>query len=71
MSDPSLFLVWLINNLDKIIQKEKKNKFPFMSLFQGQIKTSFIRGIKDSADYERVPQKVETRNFVTLRVEFP
>lgn len=68
MSDPSLFIVWIINNLDKIIQKEKGRKFPFLALFEGQIKTSFIRGIKDSAEYESIPEKVETKNFVTLRV---
>jgi U4/U6.U5 tri-snRNP-associated protein 2 len=58
LSDPSLFLVWLINNTDKLLQKEKHHKFNLLRLFEGQIKTSFIRGIKDSAEYERIPEKV-------------
>jgi hypothetical protein len=50
--------VWLIDNLQKNLKKEKLN-FSLLELFQGTIKTSYIKGIKNSAEYESLPTKVE------------
>ena len=32
-SDPSLFFVWLVNNLEKLFHKEKQSKFHLLRLF--------------------------------------
>lgn len=56
-SDPTSFFVWLIDNLSRSLKKAKHNFNP-LSLFQGSIKTSYIKGIKNSAEYENVPSKV-------------
>jgi hypothetical protein len=69
-SDPSNFLVWLLDNLTRALKKEKQ-KFNPQALFQGSLKTSYIKGIKNSADYESVPTKVETKLFTILKLEFP
>jgi U4/U6.U5 tri-snRNP-associated protein 2 len=66
-SDPSNFLVWLIDNLHKSLRKEKSS-FNLLDLFQGSIKTSYIKGIKNSADYENVPTKVESKRFTVIRL---
>lgn len=41
-----------------------------MGLFQGTIKTSYIKGIKNSSEYESLPTKVESKNFTVIRLEF-
>ena len=56
-SDPVNYLMWLLDNLTRSIKKEKL-KFNPQSLFQGTIKTSYIKGIKNSAEYENIPTKI-------------
>lgn len=68
-SDPSNFLIWLLDNLTRSLKKQKQ-KFNPLSLFQGVIKTSYIKGIKNSAEYESLPTKVETKMFSVIRLEF-
>lgn len=46
-SDPSSFFLWLVDNLQKEIKKEKI-KFDIQKLFRGKLKTSIIKGIKNS-----------------------
>jgi hypothetical protein len=49
-SDPANFIVWLVDNITRSLKKEKESFNP-LSLFQGTIKTSYIKGIKNSAEY--------------------
>jgi U4/U6.U5 tri-snRNP-associated protein 2 len=50
-SDPSIFLLWLLDSLNKGLRKEKKTKFDVQKLFRGKLKTSIIKGVKDSYEY--------------------
>jgi U4/U6.U5 tri-snRNP-associated protein 2 len=68
-SDPANFLVWLIDNLQKGLKKEKPS-LSLSDLFQGTIKTSYVKGIKNSAEYESLPTKVESKPFTVIRLEF-
>lgn len=56
-SDPANFIVWLLDNLQRGLKKEKVG-VDVMGLFQGTIKTSYIKGIKNSSEYESLPTKV-------------
>ena len=66
-SDPAQFIVWLIDNLQKCIKRSKVSLNLF-ELFQGTIKTSYIKGIKNSAEYESIPTKVESKSFTVIRL---
>ena len=69
-SDPVNFWVWLADNLSRSLKKEKHSFNP-QALFQGTIKTSYIKGIKNSAEYEAIPSKVESKSFSIIKLEFP
>ena len=49
-SDPAMFIIWFLDNLQRSIKKEKL-KCSLLPQFQGIIKTSYIKGIKNSAEY--------------------
>lgn len=66
-SDPTNFIVWLIDNLNRALKKEKINFHP-LNLFQGTLKTSYIKGIKNSAEYESIPTKIESKNFTMIKL---
>lgn len=72
-ADPLELLLWLLDNLSKAIRKKekKKNNFDLQGLFRGKLKTSIIRGIKDSYEYEDAPSKVNEIPFSLLKLEFP
>jgi len=67
-SDPGNFIVWLIDNLQRSIKKSKISNFNLVNLFQGTIKTSYIKGIKNSAEYESAPTKVEDKTFTVIKL---
>ena len=57
--------------LKQSIKKQKKTHFNVSNLFKGLLKTSYIKGIKDSHEYEKKPSKIADVAFMMLKFQFP
>ena len=71
-SDPTTFMLWMMDALTKGIKKQYKKKyFDVSSLVRGSLKTSVIRVGKESNEYEDMPSKVQETPFLILKLQFP